>query len=133
MRIISHSVPKIKIMGKKQPKNLLDLVPEQNYPFHTREDGTVDVLVPRYGTNFIARALSSVFKNTPVRIHLDRIGTRTWHLCDGRRSVHEIGEHLHGEFGEKVEPVWERLGLFFKQMENQRMIRWKTQGTQRHG
>jgi hypothetical protein len=112
-------------LGKKQPKNLLDLVPEQNYPFHTRDDGTVDVLVPRYGTNFIARALSYMFKDTPVRIHLDRIGTRTWHLCDGSMSVHEIGELLHGEFGEKVEPVWDRLGLFFKQIESQRLIRWK--------
>ena len=116
-------------MGKKQPRNLLDLVPEQNYPFYTRDDGTVDVLVPRYGTNFIARALSSMFKNTPVRVHLDPVGTCTWNLCDGRRSVHEIGEHLHGEFGEKVEPLWDRLGLFFKQMENQRLIRWKSEGT----
>ncbi|MFH1754235.1 MAG: PqqD family protein [Candidatus Latescibacterota bacterium] len=114
-------------MGKKQPKNLLDLVPEQNYPFRQRDDGTVDVLTPRYGTNFIARTMSSIFKNTPVCIHLDQIGTRTWCLCDGKRSVHEIGENLHREFGKKIEPVWERLGVFFKHMESQRMIRWKVE------
>ena len=112
-------------MRKKQPKNLLDLVPEQNCPFRERDDGTVEVLTPRYGTNFIARRMASMFKKTPVCIHLDQIGTHTWNLCDGKRSVHEIGNDLHQEFGEKIEPVWERLGMFFKQMETQRLIRWK--------
>ncbi len=112
---------------KRIVKNLLDMVPEQRYPSSTQDNGTVDVIIPRYGENFVGRMLSSVLKGTPVRVHLDRVGTRTWELCDGRRSVHEIGQHLHREFGDEIEPLYERLGLFFKQMENQRLIQWKSE------
>ena len=114
-------------MSKKPAKNLLDLVPEQKYQANTREDGTVEVIVPRYWDNFIGRLFSRFIKSTPFRINLDRIGTRTWQLCDGRKTVHEIGEILHREFGTEIEPVYERLGLFFKQMENQQLIDWKPQ------
>jgi hypothetical protein len=115
-------------MGKKPAKNLLDLVPLQKYPANTKEDGTVEVLVPRYWENFIGRLFSRFIKSTPFRIHLDQVGTRIWLLCDGRKTVQEIGQILHREFGSEIEPVYERLGLFFKMMENQRLIDWKPQG-----
>lgn len=106
------------------------MVPEQKHPCQARENGTADVVIPRYGKGAVGRALSSLLKDTPIRIHLDRIGARTWMLCDGCRSVREIGEALQREFGEEIEPVYERLAMFFKQMERREMIRWKESDSQ---
>jgi hypothetical protein len=111
----------------KQVKNLLELVPERSRSSEQREDGTTDVLIPRYGGGIMGRLLSAILKNTPFRLHLDKIGTRTWELCDGRRTVQEIGQHLGREFGSEVEPVYDRLGVFFKQLESQELISWKSE------
>ncbi len=102
------------------------MVPVQRHPYRTREDGTVDIIIPRYGDNIIGRVLSRFLKEAPIQVHLDRIGTRTWLLCDGRKTIHEIGQHLHREFESEVEPVYERLELFFRHMDRQRLISWRS-------
>jgi hypothetical protein len=105
--------------------NLFELVPEQIRSFEELEDGTIDVLIPRYGRGAIGRVLKKVLSDRPVRIHLDDIGTSVWRLCDGKRSVHEIGQSLHKEFGQRIEPVYDRLETFLKQMKRADIIEWK--------
>lgn len=111
-------------MGRKQ-ENLLDMIPEQKVSFRERADGTVDALIPRYGDSRLGRILGRFFKNTPICLHLDEIGTAVWHLCDGRRSVYEIGGSLKETFGDRIEPVYDRLGLFFHQMRKTGIIDWR--------
>lgn len=108
----------------KPVKNLYELVPVQIRPFERMDDGTVDVLLPRYGGGPVARVLKSFLSNKPVRIRLDDVGTGVWDLCDGSRSVHEIGLHLHEAFGDRIEPVYDRLALFLEQMRQQGLIAW---------
>ena len=108
----------------KQARNLFELKPKQRRTFEERGDGTVDVLMPRYGENVIGRLLKKVLSNHPVRIHLDDIGTSVWRLCDGGRTVHQIGQSLHDEFGERIEPVYDRLETFLKQMMGAGLIEW---------
>lgn len=105
--------------------NLLTLVPERTREFTYRQDGLVDVLVPRFGTGRMGKVLESFFKRAPIRIKLDRIGSFAWALCDGAHTVGDIGTKLEREFGAKIEPVYDRLALFMSQMEQGRMIRWK--------
>jgi hypothetical protein len=111
--------------NKRTVKNFLEMVPGRNYRSEAHDDGTADVIIPRYGKSFVGRILSAFLKNTPIRIHLDKVGTRTWELCDGSRPVLEIGKCLQREFGSEIDPVFDRLELFFRQMENQRLICWK--------
>ena len=112
-------------MAKKKVVNLYTLVPEQKRPFEERGDGTIDVLLPRYGNNRVGRLVGSIFNKRPVRIQLDDIGASVWRLCDGRRTVRDIGTSLQQEFGDRIEPVYERLEVFLKQMSNAGIITLK--------
>jgi len=44
------------------------------------------------------------------RLRLDQMGSASWLLLDGERSVAQVAELLRERFGEAVEPVEERLG-----------------------
>jgi hypothetical protein len=111
-------------MNKKEI-NLLVLVPQRKQTFVRRDDGTVEVIVPRYGGSRVGKILETVIKSKPIRIKLDAVGAFTWNLCDGNNSVQAIGERLKDRFGDKVEPLYDRLAVFFKQMEKRDLIGWK--------
>lgn len=102
--------------------NLYDLVPSKRRRYRELADGTVEVYMPRYGEGRVGRILAWMLSDRPVRIHLDEIGARVWHLCDGSRNVHEIGRSLHAELGERIEPVYDRLETFIKQMKKAGLI-----------
>lgn len=44
------------------------------------------------------------------RLRLDEIGSASWLLLDGKRSVAEVAEMLRQRFGGRVEPAEERVG-----------------------
>ena len=104
--------------------NLLDLIPERTKAFRDEENGTVTVLVPRFGDGKMGRFLQRFIGKSPITLHLDEIGTAVWRLCDGRRSVYEIGGRLKEQFGDRIEPVYERLGVFLRQMKKAGIIDW---------
>ena len=106
----------------KRAENLFELKPRQLRSFEELDDGTIDVIIPRYGDNAIGRLLKKVLSNRPLRIHLDDIGTSVWQMCDGRRTVHEIGRSLHDRFGDRIEPVYDRLEEFLKQIKRAGII-----------
>ena len=64
-------------------------------------------------------------KSQHYKIRLDDIGSFIWDLCDGRKTVQEIGEQLKDKFGDKVEPLYERLGAFFQNLEKNKFITFK--------
>ena len=109
----------------KNVENLYDLVPEQRYGFEELENGAVDVLMPRYGSGRLGRLLHSFLNPKPVRIHLDGVGATVWRLCDGHRSVYEIGKIMGDEFGERIEPLYDRLSTFVLQMKRSDLIDFK--------
>ena len=52
---------------------------------------------------------------------------RTWELIDGERNILDIGTIIKGNFGEKAEPVYERLAQYFKILCSYGFIVLKTQ------
>ena len=112
----------------KHTENLFELKPRQLRSFEELDDGTIDVILPRYGDTRIGRLLKRVLSNRPVRIHLDDIGTSVWQMCDGRRTVDEIGRSLHDRFGDRIEPVYDRLEEFLMQMKRAGLIDLENQG-----
>lgn len=58
--------------------------------------------------------LRSKAKSRSVR--LDEVGSLAWNQLDGRRTVGEVAAVLREQFGERVEPVEERLGVLLQSL-----------------
>lgn len=58
-------------------------------------------------------------------IHLDEMGSYIWPLMDGERDILEIGKFVEEHFGEKANPLYERLSQYFKTLEKYNFIEYK--------
>ncbi|MGN0363612.1 MAG: PqqD family protein [Bilifractor sp.] len=87
------------------------------------KDGKVTLFIENKGVmNTIMQKLAH--KPRFSQIHLDIIGSYIWQQCDGQTDIHHIADVTHEHFGEKVEPLYERLLKFFEVVESYDFIRW---------
>ena len=56
------------------------------------------------------------------RIRLYEVGGFAWTHLDGDRTVAEVGEMMRAEFGDRVDPVEERLGHFVQVMREEGFV-----------
>jgi len=108
----------------QKEQNLLELIPERIRPFEKEEDGHVSIIQPKFTNKFFIKYLAPRLKNAYFRIHLDEFGSKVWELCDGQNTIEYIGEQLHQTFGDKVEPVYERLAAFFQYLYRLKFIHY---------
>jgi hypothetical protein len=95
-------------------RNLFDLRPVRVFGSETRDGRTV-VLVPKFrgrGLGWL-RALLAV---PSFRVKLDDEGTSVWEHCDGRSTVLEIADRLHGRLGGDPAEVRDRVARFVKRL-----------------
>ena len=107
-------------------ENFLERVPIPNglLKWRADEDGSVELLVENTGLfNRIAQKLFG--KPEVTHVHLDGVGSFVWPLLDGERNIIEIGELVKEHFGEKAEPLYERLSEFFRILDSYHFIEWK--------
>lgn len=115
----------------KKNDNYLDHVfrrsPEVDWDEVT-EEGKDDTHLPLVVLHIRHRGLShfiaeKFFDRPPVtHVHMEPIGSFIWRQIDGQHSVYEIGQLLHETFGEEAEPLYERLSVYMKQLENNQLI-----------
>ncbi|HII61067.1 PqqD family protein [Pyrococcus horikoshii] len=103
--------------------NYLNLIPIRNEKVELRKiEGKYYLMIPMESKlDFLARRLHGNYR----RLELDEIGAYVWELCDGTRNVEEIGKLLKARFGEKVEPLYERLLTFLIQLQRRNLIRFR--------
>ncbi|MCD6524372.1 MAG: PqqD family protein [Thermococcus sp.] len=101
----------------------LELIPVPNPKVRLKKiDDKYYLLIPMDSKlDFLARRLHGDYR----RIELDEIGAYTWELCDGRRTVREIGKALRARFGEEVEPLYERLVTFLFELAKRYLVEFK--------
>jgi hypothetical protein len=88
-----------------------ELRPQRACAFE-EEDEQVVLLRPRFGRGRLGRWVERRLGSRPLRLRLDEVGSFVWRRCDGARRVSVLSEELREEFGERIEPVEERLVLF---------------------
>jgi len=107
----------------RKEDNFLELIPviKEGQDWKIKEDGCVQILIPREG--FFDKIVR-IFVNTPkvMKIDLDDVGSCVWKSIDGKRNISEIGDILKAEFGEKAEPLYERLGTYINILRNNKFI-----------
>ncbi|MBR5496067.1 MAG: PqqD family protein, partial [Oscillospiraceae bacterium] len=57
-------------------------------------------------------------------IHLDEMGSFVWPLLDGEKDITQIGVFVQEHFGEKANPLYERLAKYFQILDSYNFITW---------
>lgn len=99
--------------------NYLEYVPIHNpkVQYKVFDDKKVTLYQENKGLfNLIAQ---KILKKPKIsQIHLDEMGNFIWPLIDGKRNLIEISELVKAEFGEKAEPLYNRLVQYIKTLES---------------
>lgn len=113
-----------KAKGKPSKKdvNLLDLRPRRTKRW--KRGDKVTILVPKARSTLGRHFVDALGLKKSYKVNLDEFGSEVWKLCDGKRTVKEIGVELKKRFGDKVEPLYDRLGVFMNMMIREDLIRF---------
>ncbi len=109
----------------KDNKNILDLIPIQNKEWEKQTDGTVFLKKERFNNLLLNKMVRKLRIPPQIHIHLDELGSFVWHQCNGSQPVSEIAKKLHEQFGNRVDPVYERLDAYMKLLAHQKLITYK--------
>ena len=105
-------------------KNYLDYIPvhSDKHSYSISDEGNVTIYMENKGAfNKVAQTL---FKKPKVsQIHLDEMGNFIWPLMDGERTVYDISQLVKEEFGEKAEPLYNRLVQYVRNLESYGFIK----------
>ena len=103
---------------EKKDENYLEKIPAfvPGLTWTKDEENLVTIHMENRGImNRIAQKLLG--KPKVSQIHLDELGSYAWLLVDGKRSILDMGPLVEEQFGDKAQPLYERLAQFFKMLE----------------
>lgn len=107
-------------------KNYLEKIPmrKPEIGWSVDEQGIVTLEVENTGwANRIAQVF---FKRPKVSfIHMDELGSFLWPRLDGEKNIIDLGVEVKEQFGEKAEPLYERLARFFQILDQCHFIQFK--------
>lgn len=115
--------------SKKQEKpqeNYLDKIPLKNpeFGFSTDENGIVTLEKENKGV--VNKIFQKLFKKPKISyIHLDEMGSFLWNHFEDGKDVTALGVQVEEHFGEKAQPIYERLVEFLVIMESYGFIKFK--------
>ena len=111
-------------MRNKQSENYLDRKPLRNEKFSwSADDGKVTLEIENKG--MWNRLFQKILKKPRISyVHLDEIGSFVWPLLDGEKSIFEIGKAVENQFGDKAQPLYERLVKYFRILESYHFIQF---------
>ncbi len=97
--------------------NLLELVPSRISKWKDNDEGHVTLILPKFKSK-LGKIFASKFKNPMYEVKLDAVGAFVWRECDGKNNIYEISQGMLKEFGNEIEPVYERIKLFIDMLKN---------------
>ncbi|PKL81583.1 MAG: PqqD family protein [Ignavibacteriae bacterium HGW-Ignavibacteriae-3] len=102
--------------------NYLELTPLRIKSEEVNEENLVNIVIPKFANKFAAKFIVPKLKSPVIKIKLDELGSAVWLLIDGKRSVAQIARLLTEKFGDKIEPVNERLPKYLTGLYEQQFI-----------
>ena len=112
--------------NKKVSENYLERRPmrPEGIEWTTDEKGIITLDIENKG--FFNRVAQKFFKKPKVsHIHLDEMGSFVWPLLDGEKDIVALGVLVKEHFGEKAEPLYERLAKYFQILDSYSFVEWK--------
>ncbi len=116
-------------MAKKKQENYLDYVPViLSRNTWSVEDGKVTIHMEHRG--FYAWIAQKFFRRPRIsHIDLDKHGSYIFQQIDGKRTVGELAELMHQQFGADAEPLYDRLVKYMQILYNNKFIGYRKEGT----
>lgn len=109
-------------MRSKGKDNYLELKPLRNEKIPWSKDGE-QVTLEIENKGAWNRLFQKLLKKPRISyIHLDEIGSFVWPMSDGEKTIAEIGKDVKNRFGDKAEPLYERLAEYFRILESYNFI-----------
>jgi len=113
---------------KKQKKgeNYLDKKPfrKEALGWSTDEKGMITLEIQNRG--FFNRLFQLLLKKPKVSfVHLDEMGSFLWPRLDGEKDLVALGEEVKAQFGEKAEPLYERLAKYIQILHSYGFVNFK--------
>lgn len=94
-------------------ENFLLYVPIKKHKTYEERKGRIFLVF--HHDKLVEKLASKLFKKPRVSdLELDELGSAVWKLIDGRRTVLQITEEMKIRFGERCEPINERLIMFIR-------------------
>ncbi len=107
-------------------ENYLDKIPVRASFLRHTEDGNGIVTLEKDNKGLFNKIAQACFKKPRVSyIHLDEFGSFVWMCIDGESSIFELGKQVDAHFGEKAQPLYERLAKYFQILESYKFITFK--------
>jgi hypothetical protein len=107
---------------KLKDANYLDLRPIRKMTEEVNPQNYVTVLIPKFTNQFAKKYLQPLSRSPFIKLQLDELGSASWLAIDGVKNVGDICTELVGKFGNKIQPVEERLTEFLTQLYEHRLI-----------
>ena len=113
-------------MSKKLvTENYLEKIPVQKESLNWSVDESGAVTLEIENRGLANKLFQLILKKPKVSfIHLDEMGNFIWPLIDGEKNVYQLGKLVKEHFGEKAEPLYERLAQFFRVLDSYHFIKW---------
>jgi hypothetical protein len=108
--------------AKLKNANYLEVTPVRVLKEEVDESNLVTVLIPKVTNRFAKKYFEPMLKSPLIKLKLDEIGSASWLAIDGKKKVAEIAAELVQKFGDKIEPVEERLTKYLTTLYEQRFI-----------
>ncbi len=103
--------------------NLLDVTPRREVLWEEDGGGLVTLVPERpkvRGPRSLGRWMA--YMMAPPRIRLDDVGSYAWLRLDGETTVRGVAGEVREQFGDRVEPVEQRLGQLVRLLRHERFV-----------
>jgi hypothetical protein len=102
----------------KNKENFLEKKPKKNTEIKWSADGE-NITLEIENKGVFNRLAQKLLKKPEISyIHLDEMGSFIWPLIDGEADIIALGERVKEHFGDKAEPLYERLSKYIKILES---------------
>lgn len=102
--------------------NLLDLAPARIADWRETRDRVVLERPRPVGAGVRGRLAWLSWRLAPRRLRLDAIGSFVWKRLDGAAKISEVADEVRGQFGDRAEPVEERLGAYVRMLRREGLL-----------
>lgn len=99
---------------KNVQDNFLEYIPcKRHKTWEVNKNGNINLIF--YHDKLVEKFMRWLVKK-PYKsdIELDELGSTVWNLVNGKNNVFDIGKKLTDEYGDKCQPVYDRLIMYLR-------------------